>query len=74
MLTRIVRPSPALHTFMQPVMGHLTQPQQQHLLQLADLGDHHFHFRVQACLLDSQLLQFRTPGKEIRFQLTNSFQ
>src|SRR5207248_1213195 len=36
MLTRIVRPSPALHTFMQPVMGHLTQPQQQHLLQLAD--------------------------------------
>ncbi len=36
MLTRIVRPSPALHTFLQPVMDHLTQPQQQHLLQLAD--------------------------------------
>jgi hypothetical protein len=27
MLTRIVRPSPALHTFLQPLTAHLSQPQ-----------------------------------------------
>jgi hypothetical protein len=36
MLTRIVRPSPALHTFLQPLTAHLSQPQRQHLLELAD--------------------------------------
>jgi hypothetical protein len=36
MLTRIVRPSPALQAFLGPLIGHLTQPQRQHLLQLAD--------------------------------------
>jgi hypothetical protein len=36
MLTRIVRPSPALQAFLQPVTAHLTQPQRQHLLDLAD--------------------------------------
>lgn len=36
MLTRIVRPSPALDTFLQPLIGHLTLPQRQHLLEMAD--------------------------------------
>jgi DDE superfamily endonuclease len=36
MLTRIVRPSPALDTFLRPVTAHLSQPQRQHLLHLAD--------------------------------------
>src|SRR5262249_699644 len=36
MLTPIVRPSPALRTFVQPVTAHLSQPQRQHLLELAD--------------------------------------
>src|SRR4051794_8924791 len=36
MLTRIVRPSPALNTFLQPLTAHLPQPQRQHLLELAD--------------------------------------
>src|SRR5262249_3251028 len=36
MLTRIVRPSPALHTFLQPLTAHLSQPHRQHLLALAD--------------------------------------
>src|SRR5215471_18704407 len=36
MLTRIVRPSPALHTFVQPLTAHLSQPQRQHLLELTD--------------------------------------
>ena len=36
MLTRIVRPSPALDTFLQPLTAHLSQPQRQHLLELAD--------------------------------------
>ena len=36
MLTRIVRPSPALETFLQPLLAHLTQPQRQHLLELVD--------------------------------------
>jgi hypothetical protein len=36
MLTRIVRPSPALDAFLQPLLGTLTMPQQQHLLEMAD--------------------------------------
>src|SRR6266704_72197 len=36
MLTRIVRPSPALDTFLQPLLGHLTLPQRQHLLEMTD--------------------------------------
>src|SRR2546421_603238 len=36
MLTRIVRPSPALEAFLQPLTAHLSQPQRQHLLELAD--------------------------------------
>jgi hypothetical protein len=36
MLTRIVRPSPALEAFLQPLTASLTQPQRQHLLELAD--------------------------------------
>src|SRR3954469_19011865 len=36
MLTRIVRPSPALQAFLQPLTAHLSQPQRQHLLELAD--------------------------------------
>src|SRR6266536_4970151 len=36
MLTRIVRPSPALDTFLRPLIGHLTLPQRQHLLEMAD--------------------------------------
>ncbi len=36
MLTRIVRPSPALEAFLQPLAASLTQPQRQHLLELAD--------------------------------------
>jgi len=36
MLTRIVRPSPALDAFLQPLTTSLTQPQRQHLLELAD--------------------------------------
>ena len=36
MLTRIVRPSPALDTFLQPLIGHLTLPQRQHLLEMTD--------------------------------------
>jgi len=36
MLTHIVRPSPALEAFLEPVAGHLTQPQRQHLLALTD--------------------------------------
>lgn len=36
MLTRIVRPSPALQAFLQPLTAHLTAPQRQHLLELAD--------------------------------------
>ena len=36
MLTRIVHPSPALHTFLQPLTAHLSQPQRQHLLEFAD--------------------------------------
>ncbi len=36
MLTRIVRPSPALQAFLQPVSAHLSQPQRQHLLELVD--------------------------------------
>lgn len=36
MLTRIVRPSPALETFLQPLTAYLTKPQRRHLLDLAD--------------------------------------
>ena len=36
MLTHIVRPSPALDTFLQPLLGCLTLPQRQHLLQMTD--------------------------------------
>jgi DDE family transposase len=36
MLTRIVRPSPALEAFLQPLTAHLTQPQRHHLRDLAD--------------------------------------
>src|SRR5215510_7621832 len=36
MLTRIVRPSPALQAFLQPLTAHLSQPQRQHLLELTD--------------------------------------
>jgi hypothetical protein len=36
MLTRIVRPSPALDTFLRPLIGHLTLPQRQHLLDMTD--------------------------------------
>jgi len=36
MLTHIVRPSPALDTFTQPLMATLSQPQQRHLLEMAD--------------------------------------
>src|SRR5262245_40148408 len=36
MLTRIVRPSPALEAFLQPLLSGLTVPQQQHLLAMAD--------------------------------------
>jgi DDE family transposase len=36
MLTRIVRPSPALDTFLQPLLAALTVPQRQHLLEMAD--------------------------------------
>jgi DDE superfamily endonuclease len=36
MLTRIVRPSPALEAFLQPLIGWLTAPQQRHLLDMAD--------------------------------------
>jgi len=36
MLTRIVRPSPSLDTFLRPLFGLLTLPQQQHLLEMVD--------------------------------------
>jgi DDE superfamily endonuclease len=36
MLTRIVRPSPALDTFLQPLTAPLTLPQRQHLLEMTD--------------------------------------
>lgn len=36
MLTRIVRPSPALEAFLRPLIAHLTGPQQRHLRDLAD--------------------------------------
>ena len=36
MLTRIVRPSPALDTFLQPLIPLLSLPQRQHLLEMAD--------------------------------------
>jgi DDE superfamily endonuclease len=36
MLTRIVRASPALRSFLQPITAFLTQPQRDHLLELAD--------------------------------------
>src|SRR5260370_27103817 len=36
MLTRIVRPSPALETFLQPLIDSLTRPQQQHVLEMTD--------------------------------------
>jgi hypothetical protein len=36
MLTRIVRPSPALDTFLGPLIGSLTLPQRQHLLEMTD--------------------------------------
>jgi hypothetical protein len=36
MLTRIVRPSPALDTFLRPLIGSLTLPQRQHLLEMTD--------------------------------------
>jgi hypothetical protein len=36
MLTRIVRPSPALETFLRPLIGYLTMPQQQHVLDMTD--------------------------------------
>src|SRR5215831_13260369 len=36
MLTRIVRPSPALQAFLQPLTAHLSQPQRQHLLVCED--------------------------------------
>src|SRR6266511_4005115 len=36
MLTRIVQPSSALQKFLGPVVGHLSFPQQEHLLQMAD--------------------------------------
>src|SRR5258708_7736889 len=36
MLTRIVRPSPALDTFLQPLLDRLSLPQRQHLLEMVD--------------------------------------
>jgi len=36
MLTHIVRPSPALDTFLRPLLGSLTLPQRQHLLEMVD--------------------------------------
>src|SRR5260370_38007105 len=36
MLTRIVRPSPALDTFLRPLISYLTLPQRQHLLEMTD--------------------------------------
>ena len=36
MLTRIVRPSPALDTFLRPLIGSLSLPQRQHLLEMTD--------------------------------------
>ena len=36
MLTHIVRPSPALDTFLRPLLSCLTVPQQQHLLEMTD--------------------------------------
>src|SRR5712691_122224 len=36
MLTQIVRPSPALDTFLLPLLGSLTLPQRQHLLEMTD--------------------------------------
>src|SRR6266404_3943908 len=36
MLTRIVHPSPALEAFLRPLTAHMTQPQREHLLHLAD--------------------------------------
>src|ERR1700704_70586 len=36
MLTHIVRPSPALDTFLQPLLSCLSLPQRQHLLEMAD--------------------------------------
>src|SRR5438105_8086578 len=36
MLTRIVRPSPVLETFLQPLCNSLTLPQRQHLLHMTD--------------------------------------
>ncbi len=36
MLTHIVRPSPSLATFLRPLLGCLTLPQQQHLLEMTD--------------------------------------
>src|SRR6266480_6802003 len=36
MLTRIVRPSPALDTFLRPLLGSLSLPQRQHLLEMTD--------------------------------------
>jgi hypothetical protein len=36
MLTRIVGPSRALETFLEPLTAHLTEPQREHLLQLTD--------------------------------------
>src|SRR5258707_880613 len=36
MLTRIVQPSRSLQEFLGPVVGHLSLPQQEHVLQMAD--------------------------------------
>src|ERR1700757_2344845 len=36
MLTRIVRLSPALETFLRPLIGYLSLPQRQHLLEMTD--------------------------------------
>src|SRR5262249_27979424 len=36
MLTRIVRPSPALEAFLQPITAYPSQPQRRHLLDLVD--------------------------------------
>src|SRR5256885_9078349 len=36
MLTHIVRPSPALDTFLRPLVGSLSLPQRQHLLEMVD--------------------------------------
>jgi hypothetical protein len=36
MLTRIVRPSPRLLAFLQPVTAHLSRPQRPHLVELTD--------------------------------------